>query len=190
MSGGSPSFSIGTASPSSRRSTSTSSRPMQAASAGGVVAQGGLSPMKGGRGSRLLPAPREQEQHQLERVDRCLYFNSVGSSPSPESSSAHRDRQCCHQGLRRSSRRSQARALSDREKHLVDLPPVRHTACHSTPAWQAQPASRQALVEAGQHRSSDSPRPFKKADCRWGPHSIDLFANRLNRQTLGIARGG
>ena len=27
------------------------------------------------------------------------------------------------------------------------------------------------------------PDLFKKADRRWGPHSIDLFANRLNRQT-------
>ena len=27
------------------------------------------------------------------------------------------------------------------------------------------------------------PLHFKQADRRWGPHSIDLFANRLNRQT-------
>ena len=27
------------------------------------------------------------------------------------------------------------------------------------------------------------PDLFKKADRRWGPHSIDLFANRLHRQT-------
>ena len=109
------------------------------------------------RGSRILLSPREQEQQQLERVNRRLSY-TPGSSPSvSEPSPARGDQQQCHQSIHQPSRRSQAHSLSHCFDDLENRPPVRNTAHRSPPARQAEPASRQALkVENGQHRSSAS----------------------------------
>ena len=104
---------------------------------GMVVAQGGIKAPKRGRSPGLLLSPREQEQPQLERVDRHLSFSPVGSSSAEESSPAHRDRQLGHEGLHQPPRRSQARSLDDRSRDLENRPPVRNSAHRSPSARQA-----------------------------------------------------
>ena len=153
---------------------------------GRVVETSGLPAQPPARSQRLLSPQGESNELELSGVTRRLVFGDGGGTSSPPIGRPGGDRQLDHNGLCEPSRRSIQISLCGSPQTMEYDQFLRDHTPGSTPPRGRKPASRLSQqMERWRQDSTDlklDPRLFRLADRKWGPHTVDLFATRLNTQ--------